>query len=187
MRKIAFIISLVLVVSLLSACGTQNNFSETTQVTNETTQSQDVKIEIRKDSLSDADELLENMEKYGAKVEEPGDSDSYIFVFSGEEHQKLLDDKRKEIIKEFKEYEEDENHYVDAIEYDEDFRNLVFNVNKDLYDESKDSTNNMLIAAKVLVYQMHLGKAQKTNVKVVYSGTEDVISTFALPMNLLGQ
>ena len=63
----------------------------------------------------------------------------------------------------------------------------MFNVNKDLYDSSKDSTNNILIAAKALSYQMYLGTGQKTNVKVVYSGTEELVSEFDLPMNLVGQ
>ena len=185
MKKFSLILTLVLLVCLFSACGNSDNNAEAT-TTDATTGSvsQDVEIEISKDSLSDVDEFLENMKKYGAEVEGPDDSNSYVLVFSGEEHQKLLDDKRKEIIKAFKEYEEDENHYIDSIEYDEDFRNLVFNVNDDLYDESTASTNNMLIAAKVLVYQMYLGETQKTNVEIIYSGTEDVISTFSLPMNL---
>lgn len=186
MKRIALIISLVLIVSLFSACGTQNNSSENSQASNETVQEQDVKIEITKDTLSDAEEFLKNMKKYGAEVEDDTDNNAYILVFSKDDHQKLLDDKYAEIIKAFKEYEDDENHYIDAVEYDEDFRNLVFNVNKDIYDASTDETNNILIAAKVLSYQMYLGKGQKTNVEVVYSGTEEVISSFTLPMNLIG-
>ena len=175
---------MILVASALSACGVQNNSSESTKANNETTQLQDVKIEVTKDTLSDADEFLKNMENYGAEVEESDDDNSYVLIFSGEEHQKLLDDKRKELVEAFEGYEKDENHYIDSIEYDDEFRNLVFNVNKDLYNASTDSTNNMLIAAKVLAYQLYLGKEQKTNVEVVYSGTDEVISTFSLPMNI---
>ncbi len=187
MRKIALILSLVFVVSLFSACGSQDNNVKDTTATNETTLQQVVEIEITKDTLADAEEFLQSMKKYGAEVEENADSNSYVFIFSGEEHKKLLDDKYAETIKAFKEYEEDENHYIDAVEYDEDFRNLVFNVNKDLYDASTDATNNILIASKALSYQMYLGTGQKTNVEVVYSGTEEAISTFTLPMNLVGQ
>lgn len=187
MKRLALIISLVLIACMFSSCGTQADSSESAQETNETTQEQVVKIEITKDTLSDADEFKGNMKKYGAEVEEGEDGASYVFVFSSEEHKKLVDDKYSETIKAFKEYEEDENHYIDAIEYDENFRNLVFNVNKDLYNESTDSTNNILIAAKALSYQMYLGQTQKTNVKVVYSGEDEVVSTFSLPMNLIGQ
>ena len=187
MKRIALILSLVFVVSLLSACGTQDNNIESTQATNETTQQQVVEVEITKDTLADAEEFLKNMKEYGAEVEENSDSNSYVLIFSGEEHKKLLDDKYAETIKAFKEYENDENHYIDAIEYDEDFRNLVLNVNKDLYNANTDATNNILIGAKALSYQMYLGTGQKTNVEVVYSGTEEVISTFTLPMNLIGQ
>ena len=187
MKRIALIISLVFIVSLLSACGTQNNNVEDTKVKNETTLQQVVEIEITKDTLADAEEFLKNMKEYGAEVEEKSDSNSYILIFSCEKHKKLLDDKYAETIKAFKEYENDENHYIDTIEYDEDFRNLVFNVNKDLYNANTDATNNILIGANALSYQMYLGTGQKTNVKVVYSGTEEVISTFTLPMNLIGQ
>lgn len=187
MKRISLILSLVLLISLLSACGTKDNSADDTDVANSTTLAQDVELEISKDTLADADEFLNNMESYGADVKDNADGNSYIFTFSVEEHKKLLDEKYAEVTKAFKDFEADENHYIDAVEYDEDFRNLVFNVNKDLYDSDKDATNNILIAAKALSYQMYLGTGQKTNVKVVYSGTEEVVSEFSLPMNLVGQ
>lgn len=187
MKRISLILSLGFLVLILAGCGAENGAVDDTTVANSTTLAQNIEIEISKDTLADADEFLGNMKKYGAEVEENTDGNSYILSFSAEEHKKLLDDKYAEVIKAFKGFEDDEKHYIDAIEYDEDFRNLVFNVNKDLYDSSKDSTNNILIAAKALSYQMYLGTGQKTNVKVVYSGTEELVSEFDLPMNLVGQ
>ena len=182
MKKISLLLSLVLIASLFSACGSGDNTSADTTVTDETSQEQLVEIKVAKDSLADVDEFLGNMKSYGAEAKDSADGNSYVLTFTGEEHKKLLDDKRAEITKAFKGYEEDENHYIDSIEYDEDFRNLVFNVNKDLYNASTDETNNILIAAKVLIYQMYLGVEQKADVKVVYTGTEEEVKTFTLPI-----
>ncbi len=188
MKKLTLIITLLFIVSLFTACGTQNTAddTETTETTVETTaeitEEQNVEIELSKDALSDPESVLNDMKAYGAEVEE--NDNLYVFVFSKAEHQKLLDDKYAETTKKFKDYEDDETHYIDTIEYDEDFRNLVFKVNRDLYDASTNSMNNIVIAATALSYQMYLGTGQKTNVKVIYSETEEVISIFTLPMNL---
>lgn len=187
MKKVTLIITLLFIVSLFAACGTQNTTDNTdttdaTETTAGITEEQNIEIKLSKDTLSDPEKVLADMKAYGAEVEEV--DNSYVFVFSKAEHQKLLDDKYAETIKKFKDYEDDETHYIDTIEYDEDFRNLVFKVNRDLYDSGNNSMKNVVVAATALSYQMYLGTGQKTDVRVIYSETEEEISTFTLPMNL---
>lgn len=184
MKKLSLIIAIFLIASLLSGCGTQNKVDETTTETiSQTTEEQVVKISIKKETLAEPESFVNNMKNYGAKVQENDNADSYIFVFSQEEHKKVLEDKYEETVEKFKKYEENAEHYIDTIEYDEDFRNLTFNVNKELYDSSANATSNMVVAATALSYQLYLEGGQRTTVKVVYSGTEEVVSTFSLPMN----
>ena len=84
----------------------------------------------------------------------------------------------------FKKYEDDESSYVDSVEYDEDFRNLKLFVNKEKYGESGSTTGNIVIASAALSYQMFLEDGQKVSVQVIYSDTQEVVSTFMLPMDL---
>lgn len=188
MKKIALIVTFALFVSLFSGCSTQENVEETTTKTSETTiqttEEKNVKISIKKESLAEPESFVDSMKAYGAKVKESEKSDEYTFVFSKSEHKELLKDKYDETIEKFKKYEDDPEHYIDTIEYDDDFRNLTLYVNKDLYDNGANSTSNMVIAATALAYQIYLESGQKTNVKVIYSGTEEIISQFVLPMNL---
>ena len=84
----------------------------------------------------------------------------------------------------FKEYEENDEHYVDSVEFDDDFRNLKVYVDKDKYSSTATATSDIIVASAALSYQMFLEDGQKTVVEVVYSGTEEVVSTFSLPMNI---
>ena len=47
--------------------------------------------------------------------------------------------------------------------------------------------DGVVIAAKALAYQMYLGEEQGTYVEVIYSGTDEFIYSFSLPMSLIGQ
>lgn len=188
MKKISLIVAIVLLVALFSGCGTQNNIDETTakttETTNQTTEEQTVKISVKKETLAEPEGFVDNMEAYGAKVKESENSDEYVFVFSKSEHDKLLKDKLEETVARFKACEDDSEHYIDAVEYDEDFRNMTFYVNKKLYDKGTNSTNDMILAASALSYQLYLGSGQKTVVKVIYSDTEELVYQFVLPMSL---
>ena len=181
MKKLSLIIAAFLVVSLLSACGTQNKVDETTT---ETTEERTVQLNIKKDAMADPESFVDGMKVYGAEVQDSENADYYIFVLSQSEHEKLLKDKFDETVKTFKEYEDDPEHYIDSIEYDEGFRNLTINVNKELYGDGSNSSSNMVVAATALSYQLYLGNIQRTYVEVVFSGTDEVVSQFVLPMNL---
>lgn len=184
MKKFAFLIALVLVVSLFSACGSEIDVADTTQAVPETTEEQLVRVSVSKSVLEDSEAFIKSMKKYGAEVNDINGADGYLFVFSKTEHKKLLEDKFNETVKKFAEYEDDENHYIDNIEYDEDFRNMTFYVDREIYDSTGSATGNIVVASSALSYQIYLEDGQKTNVKVVYSDNEEVVTTFFLPMNL---
>ena len=185
MKILSFFIALVLVVALFSGCSVQETAPETTvQTTEQTTEEQVIKISIKKETLADAEGFVQNMKEYGAEVQNTDNEVGYIFEFSQAEHKKLLEDKHNETVEKFRKYEDDPQHYIDSIDYDDNFRNLTLNVNKELYNNGENSTSNMVVAATALAYQLYLEDGQRTNVKVIYTGTEEVISQFSLPMNL---
>ena len=185
MKILSFFIALVLVVALFSGCSVQETAPETTvQTTEQTTEEQVIKISIKKETLADAEGFVQNMKEYGAEVQNTDNEDGYIFEFSQAAHKNLLEDKHNETVEKFRKYEDDPQHYIDSIDYDDNFRNLTLNVNKELYNNGENSTSNMVVAATALAYQLYLEDGQRTNVKVIYTGTEEVISQFSLPMNL---
>ncbi len=185
MKKISVLLSLVFVVCLFTGCGTGNSGATTTEPTVETTEEKasDVTISIKKDSVVDAEDFIQGMKDYGAEVNNKEDSDSFFFIFSSIEYKKLLDDKHKECVDKFKEFEDNQEHYIDKVEYDDNFRNLTISVNKALYDSDSAKSDGYIVAATALSYQLYINEAQHTNVKLIYSGTEEVVSTFSLPMN----
>ena len=189
MKKVALIIALALVVSLFTACGvadTPDATEKSDSTTVETTKKDEdiVRIAVEKSLLADADTFVQNMKDYGAEVNDYSEIDGYLLVFSKSEHEKLLKDKYTEAVNKLKEYEDNAEHYIDTIEYDEDFRNMTFYVDRELYDSTGSTTGNIVVASSALSYQIYLEDGQKTNVKVVYSDNEEEVTSFFLPMNL---
>lgn len=190
MRVISVLLVLILSLTLFSACNTKTENSNENTTENqtssvETTSGEDaVRIGVDKKNLADPESFIDNMKNYGAEVRDLTDAGGYLLLFSDEEHKKLLDDKKADVLKKFKDYEENQEHYVESIEYDEDFRNMKVYVNKELYSKTGTTTGNVIVASAVLSYQMFLESGQKTNVEVIYDGTEEVVSKFTLPMNL---
>ncbi len=190
MKKISIILILVLMLVMFSACESEieeppKDTTETQATTEETTSANDVvRVGIDKNSLADPEKFIDSMKDYGAEVKDMTDAGGYLLLFSKNEHKKLLDDKKSEVLKTLKEYEENEEHYVDSIEFNDDFRNLTIYVDKDKYSSTGSTTGNVVVASAVLSYQMFLEDGQKTVVEVIYTGTEDVVAKFVLPMNL---
>lgn len=190
MRVLSVLLVLILSLTLFSACNTKTENSNENTTENqtssvETTSGEDaVRIGVDKKNLADPESFIDNMKNYGAEVRDLTDAGGYLLLFSEEEHKKLLDDKKADVLKKFKGYEENQEHYVESIEYDEDFRNMKVYVNKELYSKTGTTTGNVIVASAVLSYQMFLESGQKTNVEVIYSETEEVVSKFTLPMNL---
>lgn len=190
MKKISIILILALVLVMFSACdsekgdSSQNTTENQTSSVETTADSDIVRLGVNKDALVDAESFLNEMKSYGAEVKDMSDAGGYLLLFSKDEHKKLLADKKSDVLKKFKEYEENQEHYVDSVEYDDDFRNLTIYVDKDKYSTGGTTTGDVVVASVVLTYQMFLEDGQKTVVKILYTGTEDVVSTFVLPMNL---
>lgn len=188
MKKLSLLLTLLLVVSLFTACGTQDadggTTTQTTAAEETKANEQNVRIAVDKSNLADEESFVNSMKEYGAEVNSIEGANGYLLVFSKPEHEKLLEDKHKATVEKFKKYEDDESSYVDSVEYDEDFRNLKLFVNKEKYGESGSTTGNIVIASAALSYQMFLEDGQKVSVQVIYSDTQEVVSTFMLPMDL---
>lgn len=188
MKKLSLLLTLLLVVSLFTACGTQDadggTVTQTTAAEETKANEQNVRIAVDKSNLADEESFVNSMKEYGAEVNSIEGANGYLLVFSKPEHEKLLEDKHKATVEKFKKYEDDESSYVDSVEYDEDFRNLKLFVNKEKYGESGSTTGNIVIASAALSYQMFLEDGQKVSVQVIYSDTQEVVSTFMLPMDL---
>ncbi len=162
---------------------TETTATQTTTV--ETTSANDiVRVGVDKNSLADPENFINSMKDYGAEVKDMTDAGGYLLLFSKDEHKKLLADKKSEVLKKLKEYEENDEYYVDSIEFNDDFRNLTIYVDKDKYSMTGNTTGNVVVASVVLSYQMFLEDGQKTVVEVIYTGTEEVVSKFVLPMSL---
>lgn len=188
MKKLSLLLTLLLVVSSFTACGTRNTADETTaaQTTVKETKAdeQNVRIAVDKSNLADEESFINSMKEYGAEINSIEGANGYLLVFSKSEHEKLLEDKHKATVDKFKKYEDDESSYIESVEYDEDFRNLKLFVNKEKYGESGSTTGNVVIASAALYYQMFLEDGQKISVQVIYADTEEVVSAFTLPMDL---
>lgn len=188
MKKLYLLLTLLLVVSSFTACGTRNTADETTAaqttVKETKTDEQNVRIAVDKSNLADEESFINSMKEYGAEVNSIEGANGYLLVFSKSEHEKLLEDKHKATVEKFKKYEDDESSYIESVEYDEDFRNLKLFVDKEKYGESGSTTGNVVIASAALSYQMFLEDGQKISVQVIYADTGEVVSAFMLPMDL---
>lgn len=189
MKRLSLIITLFLIITVFTSCSTDDNSDITTTSASTTAQTTEnaediVRIGIDANSLVDPEAFIENVEGYGAEVKDITATGGYLVLFSKQEHENFLKDKKAEVIKKFKDYEKNPEHYVDSIEYDDDFRNLKIYVNKDLYDSTGSTTGNIVVASAALSYQIYLEEGQKVVAKIIYSGTEEVVSTFTLPMNV---
>ncbi len=186
MKKISLFLCLALVVCLFASCSTESGNDATTELTVETTEEKapDVTITVKKEAVVEVEEFIKNMKSFGAEVKNEEDDDSLFFTFTDSEYKKLLEAKKKECIDNFKGFENDPDNYVEKIEYDDNFRNITISVNKELYDVVDSTVGEYAVAANALAYQIYINENQYTNVSIVYTGTEAVISSFSLPVNI---
>ena len=184
MKKLSLLLCLVLVVGLLAGCGTESGNDDTTTPATTEEKAADVTITVKKETVVEVDEFVKDMESFGAEVKNEENDDSLFFTFSDTEYKKLLDAKKKECLDNFKVVEEDPDNYVEKIEYDDNFRNITISVNKEMYDVIDSMTSEYAVAANALAYQIYINENQYTDVSVVYTGTETVVSSFSLPVNI---
>ncbi len=177
---------LVLTISVLMLCSCSSDADNSSTTTEEASSGQTVYVEftVEKGSLSDEASFVSEMEGYGAEVTDLTDENALSVKLSEADYNTLLSDKSSVTVKAFRDYETAEDNYVEKIEYDEDFRNMKFYVNREGYDAEGASVNEYLLAAKALAYQIYLPEGQDTYVEVIYSDTEEVATTFSLPLQL---
>ena len=184
MKKLSLLLCIILVVGLLAGCGAESGNDDTTTPATTEEKATDVTITVKKETVVEVDEFVKDMESFGAEVKNEENDDSLFFTFSDAEYKKLLDAKKKEGLDNFKGVEEDPDNYVEKIEYDDNFRNITISVNKELYDVIDSNISEYTIAANALAYQIYINENQYTDVSVVYTGTETVVSSFSLPVNI---
>ena len=184
MKKLSLLLCIILVVGLLAGCGAKSGNDDTTTPATTEEKATDVTITVKKETVVEVDEFVKDMESFGAEVKNEENDDSLFFTFSDAEYKKLLDAKKKECLDNFKGVEEDPDNYVEKIEYDDNFRNITISVNKEMYDVIDSMTSEYAVAANALAYQIYINENQYTKVSVVYTGTETVVSSFSLPVNI---
>ncbi len=187
MKKLLFLFATVLVIVCFSSCdgGEVAETTTTSSTTAEpTTQAQEVILKIDKGTLADPESFKKSMEEYGAETAELSEEDCFEFVFSKDEHNKLLKDKRDAVASVFKDYEENEASYIDKVEYDDDFRNLKIYVNKEKKTETSNSVE-ITVASNALAYQTFLPEQKRTFVEIYYTGEEERVDSFTLPMSIV--
>ena len=184
MKKLSLLLCIILVVGLLAGCGAESGNDDTTTPATTEEKATDVTITVKKETVVEVDEFVKDMESFGAEVKNEENDDSLFFTFSDAEYKKLLDAKKKECLDNFKGVEEDPDNYVEKIEYDDNFRNITISVNKEMYDVIDSMTSEYAVAANALAYQIYINENQYTKVSVVYTGTETVVSSFSLPVNI---
>lgn len=184
MKKVLLLLAALLMVACLASCDGSDNKEATTDTSSSTEESvaQDVVLEISKSTIAEPEEFKATMEEYGAEIEELSDKDAFQFTFSAAEHKALLKDKKAETVSAFKAIEDDEESYVDKIEYDENFRNLKIYVDKEKKPESS-STEEFSAASLALVYQTYIGETQRTLVEIFYTGEAERIDAFTFPIS----
>lgn len=187
-RALLIITALLLLLSVVSCEAENPPKSQPSEIVSKTAQAENpddnVKLTVQKSLLAEPEKFSENMRGYGAEVEEDTDAQEYVFTFSSADYDKLLTLKKEETVSKLKAYENNEDSYIDKVEYDEDFRNLKIYADKQKYQNRGNGNDDITVAATVLSYQIYLGEAQKTNVNVIYTGTEDVVSYYTLPLTM---
>ena len=181
MKKALLLLVAVLMLGCFASCGSDNSDATTEAPTTEA-QAQDVVLEISESTLADPDDFKATMEGYGAEVEELSDKAAFKFTFSEAEYKALLKDKKAETVSAFVAMEENEESYIDKIEYDEDFRKLKIYVDKDKKPEGTN-TEEISAASYALVYQTYIGEAQRTFVELYYTGEAERFNSFTFPIS----
>ncbi len=187
MKKIALVLSLVLVFSLLSACGESGVTEESTTNTTESTETvpENVVVSVNKELVADETAFLTDISEIGG-ITSTADENFYVLTMSQEVYKKLLTVKSQAVIDEYDLCVKNCG-YIEDIQYNENFRQVVVYVDREQFDAiSSDSPKLQLITigAKAMSYQMFLEEGQKVSVSAVYSGTEEVALALSLPIEM---
>lgn len=190
MRKTALLLFVVAVILLFGACGNTEEAhgnmspSENTESQSETG-SENVVVSVNKDLVADEVTFLTDISEIGGITSTTNDN-FYVLTMSRESYKNLLKAKSQEVIEEYKLLSQ-KGEYIEDIDYSEDFREIKIYVNREKY-EAVDSASHQMqlitVGAKAMSYQMFLTEGQKTVVSAVYSDTEEIALTLALPIEM---
>ena len=184
MKRFFLVFALIVFVLAFCSCGGNADKSGKAETTAQETTEQEkiVEISFKKETLTDEEDFISEMEGYGAEIIDKSEEKMLLLKFEEDEHKTLLKDKYDSTVKAFKEIEEDEAQYIEKIEYDEDFRNMKFFVDREGYDAASSNVNEYVVAANALAYQSFLPEGQDSYVEVIYSDNNETAVTFSMPL-----
>lgn len=192
MKKLSLVLVAVLILLSLSACGngTEDGLSNppagvsgTQPVSEETTQSDDVFINIKKDLL-DIEMFKESLAEYEGIVFT--ENETFLNMqMSSKTYDYLVENENSETIEAYNSMLTAEGTYIVSMDYDVNFREINVYVDKAVYDSAERNAiyEAINIASPALAYQMFLPNGQQTTVNLMDSETEEVIGTCTLPMS----
>lgn len=184
-KIVLFTLLIFMVVALCSCSGkpaSETPSSGGTSLQETTELNKDIEIIFSKENVADPDAFVTEMKGYGAEVSENAEENTIVLVFDEAEHKKLLKDKYDATLNAFKNAEENEELFIEKIEYDEDFRNLKMYVNREQYDSTSSTINEYLVAANAIAYQSFLPEGQDCYTEIIYSDNDEVATTFSMPI-----
>ena len=187
MKKIALILSLVLVFSLFSACGEKQLPDESTTNVTESTEKvpENVVVSVNKELVADETAFLTDISEIDG-ITSTADENFYVLTMSQEVYKKLLTVKSDEVIDEYDALVQ-KGEYIEDIQHTENFRQVMVYVNREKFDAIDSATKQLqliTIGAKAMSYQMFLEDGQRVSVSAIYSGTEEVALAISLPIEM---
>ncbi len=190
MRKIALILSFVLILAMFSACGNKDINDETTEapetesVVSET-ENDNVVVRVRKDIVADETSFLTFVSEFDG-LTSTSDENLYILTMSQETYAELLKAKAQEVYDAYDAMVKKDS-FIKDIKYGADFRTVTVSVDRDGFDALDKGTQQMqliTIGAHAMSYQMFLEEGQNTVVTAVYADSGDEAMKMSLPITM---
>lgn len=187
MKKIAFLLSVVLVFLSFSACASKEDTTQTTAPETKSAEEivENVVISIKKDLVADEAEFLTFISEIEG-ITSTADDVFYNLEMSQEAYKKLLKIRSEEVIENYEKTQE-EKEYIEDIQHSKDFRRVTVLVERELYDELDSATKKLqliTLGAFAMSYQMFLTDGQKVYVSAVYTDTQEIAMDVSLPVEM---
>ncbi|MBQ8183704.1 MAG: hypothetical protein IJ025_07405 [Clostridia bacterium] len=184
MKKIALVLSVVLVLSLFSACGNNETDQETTTEVTET-EVQNVVISVNKDIVADETSFLTFVSEFEG-LTSTVDEKFYTLTMPQETYADLLKAKAQEV------YDAYDNliaqgGFIKDVEYGADFRTVTVSVDREGFDALDAGTKQLqliTIGAYAMSYQMFLTEGQSTLVIAEYADSAEEAMRLSLPIKM---
>lgn len=183
MRKIALILSVLMILCVFASCGNNADNETTTEVTE--SQPENVEIRIKKDLVDEVEFMVSISEVEGISV--ASDDVYHILTMSQETYINFLKSKAQDVYDAFDELVS-AGSFIEDISYTEDFRTISVYVDREGFDAIDKGTQRMqliTVGAYAMSYQMFLAdEGQKTTVTAIYSDTKEEAMIISLPITV---